>query len=125
MSNLNQNKNSNPIDKNLLDLISKHWGAYCPSCGGKKDLNELKIIRKVGNVSQLLSECRGCGMKTFITAFPNLGMHISQIKSDLDGNEFSNFNAPITNEDYLNFYSATKNLSNLNDLINHINSKNK
>ena len=109
------------IDKNLLDLIAKNWGSYCPSCGAQKDLDKLKIIRKMGSATQILSECEQCGMKTIITAFPNLGMHINQIRTDLNTSEIERFTSPVTSEDYLDFYNKVKKVQNTNDLINMIN----
>lgn len=113
-------ENYENIDKSLLDLIAKNWGSYCPSCGAKKDLANLKIVRKLGPATQILSECEKCSMKTLITAFPNLGMHINQIRTDLNSNEFERFASPITLDDYLDFYNKIKNITSVNDLINTI-----
>lgn len=124
MKNQNREEESSSIDPNLLNFVSKSWGNYCSSCGHKKPDNNLKVLKKLGPATQLISECGKCGMKTMITALPNLGMQINQIRNDLNTKEFEVFNLPITPDDYLNFYNEIKSVSFTNDLINIISTKN-
>jgi hypothetical protein len=123
-NNLNQNNIDNvegDLDQNWIDLITKNWGRYCSSCGTEKDLSKLKVFRKVGPATQIISECESCGLKTLITAIPNIGMQISQLRSDIaDPQELERLTSPITSNDYLNFYNATKDVKNTNELINII-----
>lgn len=114
---MNQDNMDNPTDKNLINFVSKSWGSFCSSCGSKKDEASLKVLRKVGPATQLISECTSCGMKTMITALPNLGMQINQIRSDLNSKEIENFILPVTPDDYLNFYNRVKSVDSANDLI--------
>lgn len=125
MKNQSSNKeDANSIDPNLMNFITKSWGNYCSACGHKKNEDSLKVLRKVGQATQLISECDNCGMKTMITALPNLGMQINQIRNDLNTKEFELFTLPITADDYLNFYNEIKSIDNTSDLINKISTKN-
>ncbi len=111
-----------PLDGKIKEMISKSWGNYCSSCGAKKDAGKLKIFKKVGPATQILSECEECGLKTLITVIPNIGMQINQIRTDIvDPQEFERFNGPVTTNDYLNFYNSTKDIRTASDLINAIN----
>jgi hypothetical protein len=116
-----ENMTNQSIDKNLVDLIAKNWGTFCSSCGAQKDLAKLRTFKKVGPATQILSECEKCGMKTLITAFPNLGMHINQIRNDLNSEEFERFSAPITSNDYLDFYNEIKNVTHSDKLMQLLN----
>src|SRR6476469_2297742 len=108
----------NFVDQNWVDLITKNWGKYCSSCGAEKDLSKLKIFKKVGPATQILSECESCGLKTLITAVPNLGMQISQLRTDIgDPQELENLATPVTSNDYLDFYNESKKIKNIHDLI--------
>lgn len=109
------------MDSKWMDLISKSWGNYCSSCGAQKDPSKLKVLRKVGPATQVLSECEACGLKTIITVIPNVGMQINQIRTDVTPQEFENFTTPVTSNDYLDFYNQTKNIMNTGDLIKLIN----
>lgn len=112
------------IDQNWIDLIAKNWGRYCSSCGAQKDLSKLKIFKKIGPATQIISECESCGLKTLITAIPNLGMQISQLRTDIgDPQELEAFTSPITSSDYLDFYNESKKVKNMGDLLNLINKK--
>jgi hypothetical protein len=119
--NIPKKEEGNEIDQSWVDMISKNWGRYCSSCGVQKDMSKLKIFRKVGPATQIISECESCGLKTIITAIPNLGMQISQLRTDLtDTQELEKFSTPITTNDYLNFYNETKNINNVHDFINKL-----
>lgn len=117
----NESLEDSKVNKDLMDLISKSWGNYCSSCGEKKDPSKLKVFRKIGPATQILSECEKCGLKTILTIIPNLGMQISQIRSDISPQEFERFQGPITSNDYLDFYNESRNVSTTNDLIKLIN----
>jgi hypothetical protein len=122
MANENYNEDRNEeMDSKWMELISKSWGNYCSSCGAQKDPTKLKVFRKVGPATQVLSECESCGLKTIITVIPNVGMQINQIRTDVSPQEFEHFNAPVTSNDYLDFYNETKNIDNASDLIKLIN----
>jgi hypothetical protein len=126
MANENYNEDTNEemddkMDSKWMDLISKSWGNFCSSCGAQKDPAKLKVFRKVGPATQVLSECESCGLKTIITVIPNVGMQINQICTDVGPQEFDQFNSPVTSNDYLDFYNETKNIINTNDLIKLIN----
>lgn len=114
---------SNSIDPNLMSFITKSWGNFCSACGHKKGETSLKILRKIGLATQLVSECDNCGMKTMITALPNFGMQVNQIRNDLNTKEFEIFTLPITADDYLNFYNEIKSVNRTSDLINIIKKK--
>jgi hypothetical protein len=110
------------MDDKWMELISKSWGNFCSSCGTKKDPSKLKVFRKVGPATQVLSECESCGLKTIITVIPNVGMQINQIRTDVTSpQEFEKFNTPVTPNDYLDFYNQTKDINTINDLIKLIN----
>lgn len=124
--NNDQNTDNGNLDSNWIDLIQKNWGKFCSSCGAQKDLSKMRIFRKVGPVTQILSECENCGMKTLITSVPNIGMHINQIRTDMtDPNELERLSTPVTSNDYLNFYNEIKNIDTMNDLINVLKKSNK
>jgi hypothetical protein len=122
LNNNNINGDNGALDSNWIDLIQKNWGKFCSACGAQKDLTKMKIFRKVGPVTQILSECENCGMKTLITSVPNIGMHINQIRTDMtDPNELERLTSPVTSNDYLNFYNEIKNLKSTSDLIKVLN----
>jgi hypothetical protein len=126
MSDINNNNNDlnedNALDSNWVELIQKNWGKYCSSCGAEKDLTKMKVFRKVGPVTQIISECQNCGMKTLITSVPNIGMHINQIRTDMtDPAELERLTSPVTSNDYLNFYNETKNIMSTKELISMLN----
>lgn len=109
------------VDKGLVELILKNWGKYCSSCGKPKDLSKMQVFRKMGPVTQIVSECEECGMKTLITSIPNLGMHINQIRTDMtDPKELGRLTTPVTSNDYLDFYNELKNIKSTADLINSL-----
>jgi hypothetical protein len=114
-------QNLDGTDKKLIDIISKNWGSFCSSCGVEKDLTKIKVIKKTNSLTQVISECTNCGMKTLITAFPNLGMHINQLRTDIRANEFEKFTTPISSNDYLYFYNEIKDIVTSKDLLNLIN----
>lgn len=109
------------MDEKMMEMVSKSWGNFCSSCGAKKDPTKLKVLRKLGPATQVLSECEDCGLKTIITLIPNVGMQVHQVRTDVSPNEFDEFNTPVTSNDYLDFYNKTKNINNANDLIRLIN----
>lgn len=124
-NNLNNDENG-MLDSNWIELIQKNWGKYCSSCGAQKDLTKMKIFRKIGPVTQIISECEKCGMKTLITSVPNIGMHINQIRTDMtDPNELERLTTPVTSNDYLNFYNEIKNIHSTKELINVLDKSNK
>ena len=114
---MQDNNNFDLNDARWKEQISKNWGNYCSSCGGLKDSNGLKLLRKVGPAMQFVSECTQCGLKTVITLMPNVGMQVTQLRNDVSPQEFENFDTPITSNDYLEFYRAIKDLEKAGDLI--------
>jgi hypothetical protein len=114
------NFNNFPIDPRWIDQINKNWGNYCSSCGAVKDNSKLKFIKKLGIAHQYVSECENCGLKTMLNIIPNLGMQVTQLRNDISPNEFKKLSEPVTNSDYLDFYSGMKNLNNADDLIGYL-----
>lgn len=110
--------NFDPNDNKLKEQISKNWGSYCPSCGALKDNSNLKFLKKVGPAAQFLSECQSCNLKTIITVVPNLGMQVTQLRTDITSQEFEKFNKPLDSNDYLEFYHEIKDLKTTKELIN-------
>lgn len=111
----------NQIDPRWKDQIAKNWGNYCSSCGAFKDGASLKYLRKMGFAHQYVSECTSCGLKTVISLIPNLGMQVTQVRTDISPNEFDKFGTPITSNDYLEFYTKIKDLSSAEDLMRYLN----
>ena len=111
------------MDGKLKEQISKNWGNYCPSCGALKDNTNLKFLKKVGPASQFLSECDSCNLKTVITIVPNLGMQVTQLRTDISSHEFEKFSTPITSNDYLEFYHEIKELKTTEELIKLLSSQ--
>lgn len=111
---------SKDMEKELMDLIFKNWGAYCSSCGAKKTRENLKVYKRMGSVVQILSECSNCGMKMLISALPTqmgIAMQISQMRSDANDNEMVTLTTPVTSNDYLEFYNKIKKISSSSGLI--------
>jgi hypothetical protein len=115
------NENLDLNENKWREQIGKTWGNYCSSCGALKDMANLKFIKKLGPSMQFLSECEACGLKTVISLMPNLGMQVTQIRTDVNQDEFEKFNSPITSNDYLEFYQGIKKLSKAQDLIKFLN----
>lgn len=115
---MQENNINDPMDDKLRDQISKNWGNFCSSCGSIKDQSSIKLLRKNGPLYQYISECNSCGLKTIINLIPNLGMQVTQMRTDISYNEISRFDKPITSHDYLEFYQQIKKVESAKDLIN-------
>lgn len=115
---INPNEGSNPTDENIKDQIMKTWGSYCSACGAMKDKSSLKLIGRNGPAFQYVSECHNCGLKTVLTFVPNLGMQVSQLRTDVSVQEMRLFNKPLTSYDFLEFYARMKKVNTINDLSN-------
>ncbi len=113
--------NNDQLDPKWKEQIAKNWGNYCSSCGSFKDTTSLKFLRKFGMSYQYISECTQCGLKTIITLIPNIGMQVTQIRTDVSPSEFDKFISPLTSNDYLEFYSRIKDLNSTSDLIKYLN----
>lgn len=116
----NHNYETNEINK-LKDLIAKSWGNYCSSCGAHKGSDSLRLLRRIGPAVQFISECPLCGVKTVITLVPNMGMQITQLRNDISANEFDKFDSPLTSNDFLEFYKATKDIQTTDQLMKFLN----
>ena len=114
------NQNNNQIDPTWQDQIAKNWGNYCSSCGALKKNDSLKFLRKMGIALQYVSECENCGLKTVINLVPNLGMQVTQIRTDVTPKEFNKFTTPLTSNDYLEFYSEIKALDSADELLKYL-----
>jgi len=115
------NENFDISDNKWKEQIAKNWGNYCSSCGSLKEVNSLKLLRKIGVAIQFISECPSCGLKTVITLMPNVGMQVTQLRNDVTPQEFERFNSPITSNDYLEFYRAIKDFQTTSQLIKFLN----
>lgn len=111
------NENLDGVDNKWKEQIAKNWGNYCSSCGALKNSDTLKLLRKIGPAMQFVSECSSCGLKTIITLMPNVGMQVTQLRTDVTPQEFERFNKPVTSNDYLEFYRKVKDLKKVEDLI--------
>lgn len=113
-----QNQN-NQLDPRWQEQISKNWGNYCSSCGSLKNADSLKFMRRMGPAYQYVSECHSCGLKTVINLVPNLGMQVTQVRTDIKPSEFDEFIQPLNSNDYLEFYAKIKSLDSAEDLLNY------
>ncbi|MCX8035152.1 MAG: hypothetical protein N3A71_02620 [Candidatus Dojkabacteria bacterium] len=103
--------------KQIIEQIKKNWGTYCSACGAKKTDDSFKVVDLQANVIKLISECPVCKQKTMINAVSNVGMQVSQIVTDLTMEEMNKFNRPLSNDDFLEFYSQIKNIEKAKDLF--------
>lgn len=112
----NQDDNYNSIRKYVLN----NSGSYCPICGFKKRLEDLKLIKVTNNLYNFISTCPNCGLKNLITFTPNLGFQMTQLKADISIEEFGNFTSPVSSDDYLSFYNKMKKVKTVQDLLSLI-----
>jgi hypothetical protein len=103
-------------NENIKNEIMKTWGRYCPACGSQKDKSSLKLIGKSGPAYQYISECHVCGLKTILNLVPNLGMQVTQLRTDVSVQEMNLFNQPLTSLDFLEFYARIKKVVTTKDL---------
>lgn len=119
-----QSIDAEKMEQEILDIVHKSWGSYCSSCGTKKSRTDLKVVKKVGPIMQIVSECKNCQLKTMISAVSTqlgLAVQVMQSRTDAKSNEFNKFAEKVTPYDYLDFYNQLKSIDNSRDLIGLIN----
>lgn len=125
MKKKNKFQNNDQIEnsKEILDLVFKNWGSYCSSCGSKKSIDDLKLLKVQGPILQIMSECNSCGLKTMISTINTqygIGMQISQMRSDTKASEMAKFKSKLTRQDLLDFYNELNKINNSKDLLKSI-----